>query len=261
VSLQGSLDTFALPDVLVLLASTGKSGELRVAGRRSATGRGTELEGRLWFDGGRLTAADLGDPTDAVFELLRLVEGTFSFGFGAAPDPRPAMAVEPVLAEAQARLSEWREIERVVPSLSAWLELAADAPSAHVSIRADQWRLVVAVGGGCTVDAALGRLGLAELPGCRAVKELVEAELLMLRAEREAGRDLAREVDPEPVVEEPAWDWSDPRVVDSLPRGSPDPGSRHRGSRDRGSRAPSPRRCPRPCRRWLRPRRPMSWRR
>ncbi len=34
MSLQGSLDTFALPDVLALLATTRKSGELHIAGSR-----------------------------------------------------------------------------------------------------------------------------------------------------------------------------------------------------------------------------------
>jgi len=181
VSLQGSLDTFALPDVLVLLASTKKSGELHVAGSRTPSGgRSIDLQGLLWVDDGRLVGHEVGrapDAASAVFELLRLTEGSFSFVAGMPPSPLPPIEIEPVLADAQAFLVEWQEIERVVPSLSAWVRLAPEPPAAHVSMRADQWRLVVATAGGCDVAAIVDHLAQGELPGCRAVKELVEAGL------------------------------------------------------------------------------------
>ena len=62
MSLQGSLDTFALPDVLVLLASTKKSGELHVAGQPGgrSLGHQPDTEGRLWFDAGGLVGSDVG---------------------------------------------------------------------------------------------------------------------------------------------------------------------------------------------------------
>jgi Domain of unknown function (DUF4388) len=187
VSLQGSLDTFALPDVLVLLATTHKSGELHIAGSRSvALARHPDTEGRLWFDAGGLVGHDVGrvvEPTDAVFELLRLNQGTFSFLAGTPSGGGPRVEVDGILSEAQARLVEWREIEAVVPSLDAWLQLSPEPPLAHVSMRGEQWRLVVAIGAGCTVGTALGHLGLEELPGCRAVKELIEAGLVLLTAQ------------------------------------------------------------------------------
>jgi hypothetical protein len=186
VSLQGSLDTFALPDVLVLLASTHKSGELHVAGSRSTTlGRHPDSEGRLWFDAGGLVGHDVGhaiEPSDAVFELLRLTQGTFSFLAGTPSGGGPRVEIEGILGEAQARLTEWREIEAVVPSLDAWLQLSPEPPMAHVSMRGEQWRLVVAVGAGCPVGGVLAHLGMEELPGCRAVKELIEAGLINLTA-------------------------------------------------------------------------------
>lgn len=215
MSLQGSLDTFALPDVLVLLASTTKSGELYVAGHRSAGGGVAQLQGRLWFDAGRIVGNDVlesSEPADALFELLRLAEGTFSFAPGSAPDPGAPYEVEPVLTEALARLAEWREIEKVVPSLSAWLELAPEIPNGHVTLRSDQWRLAVAVAGGRTVDSVLRHLELAELPGCRAVKDMVEAGLVSLRSDQHA--PLATE-EWQPSVQERA-SWAD------LPTGQPE---------------------------------------
>jgi hypothetical protein len=72
----------------------------------------------------------------------------------------------------------------VVPSLAAWLELAGQAPSTTVSVSAAQWRLVVAIGGGCAVEHVVRALGLGELGGCRAVKELVEVGLVTIEGPR-----------------------------------------------------------------------------
>ena len=198
MSLQGSLDTFALPDVLVLLASTKKSGELHVAGTRAVGApRTNDLQGLLWVEAGQLVGFEVGrsaEAAEAVFELLRLEAGSFSFMAGTgAPSPAAPLEIEPVLAEAQSRLTEWREIERVVPSLDCWLDLSPEPPAAHVSMRAEQWRLIVAVGGGCRVDAIVDHLGGSELGGCRAVKELIEAGLVQLAEGSPAAADMSVE--------------------------------------------------------------------
>jgi uncharacterized protein DUF4388 len=195
VSLQGSLDTFALPDVLVLLASTSKTGELHIAGNRGPGGPRTgDLQGLLWLEKGKLVGFDVGkaeDAANAVFELLRLSEGSFSFMAGSAPKPQPPLDIEPVLTEAQAYLKEWQEIERVVPSLAAWVSLAPEAPGAHVSMRAEQWRLIVTIGGGCEVARIVAHLAQGELGGCRAVKELAEAGLVTVGAHTDEIVDVA----------------------------------------------------------------------
>ena len=50
MALQGTLDTFALPDVLRLLASTRKTGRLRITADRGS--------GSIWLDGGSVVAAN-----------------------------------------------------------------------------------------------------------------------------------------------------------------------------------------------------------
>ena len=77
MALQGTLDTFSLPDVLRLLATTSKTGRLRIEGDRG--------QGSVWLDAGGVVdaAADRaveGTPTDeVVFELLRFDSGSFAF--------------------------------------------------------------------------------------------------------------------------------------------------------------------------------------
>lgn len=174
MSLQGSLETFALPDVLVLLSSTKKDGELRVVGGR--------VDGRLWLEKGQMVHANVGGRetpfVDAIFELLRLDAGTFNFeGDSPAPHRAEPHPIDLVLADAQVRLSEWNDIARVVPHLDAVVDMAADAPGDEVTISRDHWHLLRKVAGGRSVHELMDALGRTEFDTCRTVKELVEAKL------------------------------------------------------------------------------------
>ena len=195
MSLKGSLETIALPDVLNLLAGTSKSGELHVQG-----GRG---EGRLWFEAGVLVGFEVGrthDPADAVFELLRMQDGQFSF----IPDsfiPESAEVpdddrrdVHPALEAAQGRFAEWTEIVSVVPSLDHQVRLVADGEDDHVVLERSQWALAVAIGGGQSVKDVLREQDLSEFEGCKALKSLVDGALAEVT-------EPAAVVEPAPVME------------------------------------------------------------
>jgi hypothetical protein len=173
LALQGTLDTFSLPDVLRLLATTSKTGRLRIEGDR---GRGS-----VWLSDGGVVDADADRTSDGtavdevVFELLRFGSGSFAFdgneihtGGGEAHD------VESVLRRANALLSEWSELESVVPSLGHEVTLATDLSADEVTIDADRWRSLVAIGAGRTVGDLAGVLGLTELGVSRAVRDLVD---------------------------------------------------------------------------------------
>lgn len=214
MSLKGSLETAALPEVLQFLASTGKTGELHVDGR-------TGGQGRLWLEAGCISGFDAGsseEPFEAIFELLRLGEGEFSFTAGV---DRPAAAkvadpdgwvVDKALEKAQARLAEWTEIVAVVPSMSHGVRLALEAPSDQVALSRSQWGVVVAIGDGRTVAEVLSEKGLREFEGCREIRDLVEASLVEVTDPAEA------EVEPEPApMPEPALTAVDETVVPDEP--------------------------------------------
>lgn len=188
MSLQGSLEGFPLPDVLALLASTKKTGELRVAGHQGA--------GRVWLSEGAVAGIEAGDArtsVDALFRLLRVDAGSFTFDADATvPESRPE-PLESVLAEAQTRLADWRAIEAVVPSLATGVHLAEELPGPKVSVSAAQWRALRAVAGGDTVGDLAGALELNEFEACRTVKRLVDAGLVAVdTAETEAQPSRAR---------------------------------------------------------------------
>jgi hypothetical protein len=168
--------------VLGLLVATATSGELSVAGDRTgALARLPSVRGRLWFDGGRLAGADVGGEHDlvrALVALLWLVEGTFTFEPGQPRGEGASAELAEVLGEALAAHGEWRELEQVLPSQQAWVELNPEPPPRRVTLTPDEWRLVVAVGAGGSVAAVVDRLGADDLPGCRAVKQFVDAGLV-----------------------------------------------------------------------------------
>lgn len=174
MALLGTLAEFNVDDILLLLAGTKKTGVLAVEGGRRA--------GRIWVDGGHLVGAELADqhePASVVFELLRLTDGKFAFESGAMPANLGApQDVQTVLAAARTKLAEWREIERVVPSMASLVALDPGAgDSGSLSITADQWKTVAAIAAGGSVAEVAGRLGMVEFDACKAVKSVVDAGL------------------------------------------------------------------------------------
>jgi hypothetical protein len=173
MSLEGTLETVALPDVLGLLSVTAKTGELRVAS--------AGLVGSIWLEGGRVSGYDVAGqngPVDALFALLRLSEGTFKFHTGTeVRNPLPANDVAPLLSEAEAQLAEWPSISAAVPSLSAEVKLVPSL-EAPVMVQPEQWLLLSAIGSGSTVAEVLAGRGLSEFEGCKALAELARFGLV-----------------------------------------------------------------------------------
>jgi hypothetical protein len=173
MSLEGTLETIALPDVLALLSVTTKTGELRV--------ESSEGSGSVWLDAGRVAGYDVGSqksPVDALFALLRLTDGSFKFNTGTPPlNTIEPEEVAPLLEQAEARLDEWPEIAAVVPSLSSRLRLQ-ESVEGDVSLTPDQWRLIASIGDGRSVGDVLTATDLAEFDGTKAMKELVDLHLV-----------------------------------------------------------------------------------
>lgn len=178
MALQGTLDTFALPDVLRLLASTRKSGRLLV--------QGDDGNGSLYLDGGSVVGGETNlAPTDegheVLFELLRLGDGSFLFDPAEnTPDPGAPAEVEDVITKAESAHAEWQDLSTVVPSLDVGIELAEDLPDDDATIDRDRWRLIVGIGSGTTVRSLGDQLGMRELPILRATRGMVDDGLAVI---------------------------------------------------------------------------------
>ena len=170
MSLKGSLQTVALPEVLRFLSGTGKSGEFHVSG--------TNGDGRLWFTDGRVSgfqAARAAEPHEAIFQMLRISDGDFDF---TADRPRPddahavdAVDLDSTIEAAEHRMAEWMRIVEVVPSLSHGLNLRAEAPEGRIELEPGQWMTIVTVARGGTVGQVIDERGMQEFDGSQQGRE------------------------------------------------------------------------------------------
>lgn len=224
VALSGTLDTFALPDVLRLLATTGKSGRLRISGNRGS--------GSVWVVDGEVVSSELSsinslDPSavDVVFGLLRFDAGSFTFEADAvAPEAGPGMAMDPILSSAEHMLADWQTIEAVVPSLDVWVGLLPELDGPDVMVDALRWRCIATVGAGVQVGLIAEALELNEVEACRLVKELIELGLFALI---DAPMELAPEepAAPAPMTAPVSVDheWPDDPPIEDVASFSPEP--------------------------------------
>jgi Domain of unknown function (DUF4388) len=177
-SLTGSLAAFTLSDVLMLLASTGQTGELHAVGG--------DVEGWLWLADGQLANARVGSAItigQAVFELACIIDGTFSFSTGVVSSSgHPTVPVAAVLQEVRPQVDEWRELRTVIP-LDAEVNLSPSPPDQEVRIRSDQWGVLTTVGNsGLTVKSVLDRIGGEQIVGLRTLRDLRTAGLIAVTA-------------------------------------------------------------------------------
>ena len=180
MALQGTLDAFPLPDVLRVLAQTGKTGHLHLEGDRG--------RGGVWFDDGAVVAVDADRSAKAapiderLFELMRFRQGVFRF----TPDETLRQPVDApheldgILRSATRLADEWRELERVVPSLGHHVLLAPALQHEQVLLDAGSWSSLVAIGDGRTIANLAERLGLGELGVARVLSDLVELGMVVI---------------------------------------------------------------------------------
>ena len=188
MALKGDLSSFALPDVLRLLAGTAKTGRLGVSGAQGS--------GEVWLLDGDLvggsvdTSAHAKQATEVVFELLRFETGSFLFDDGEEQaEPGEPSSVDEAISVAEALLFEWAEVEAVVPSMNSWVSLSPELDGNEVTISSPQWRVLAAVGAGTTVRTLGNHFQITDLKVSRRVKGLVEAGLVELGEPVDGHRD------------------------------------------------------------------------
>lgn len=174
--LQGSLENFALDEVLGLLASTNKTGQLEISGDRG-TGSLMFSDGRL-VDGTASHTANGTEVEDVMFELLRYADGSFTFTNREVEGAEKAQNVASVLSGAEHRLQDWRQIEAVVPTLSHQVSPAAELPADEVTISREEWAALTVIAAGCPASLICDQLSLGEVEGSRQIKNLAERELV-----------------------------------------------------------------------------------
>ncbi len=191
--LQGSLDNFALDEVLGLLSSTAKTGRLSLKGDRG--------DGSLMLNEGQLVDATASftsngsGPEDVVFELLRYVEGHFTFDVCEVAGADEARNILEVLSGAEGRLADWRVIEAVVPSLDHTVVPVTALPAEEITINRGEWATLRIIAAGCPASTVCEELGLGEVEGSRLIKGLADRQLVTVEMPAGTAADPRRGVD------------------------------------------------------------------
>jgi hypothetical protein len=191
--LQGTLDTLSLPELCELLSGTSKTGALHV---RAEAGQGV-----LWFSDGKVCAGEAGSQTgppppgaggdlldrlhDVCFELFRYTEGSFEFEVDRRPSWSADRGVDVggLLAETERRMTEWREIIAVIPTIEARPRLVPEPPAGGpITLDAAQWRVVTGIDGRRRVSALIRVLDGGEFTVCKVLRSLVQAGLVEIDA-------------------------------------------------------------------------------
>ncbi len=189
MALQGNIESFPVSDILRLLHGQDQTGRLRVEGDRGTLS--------IFMESGRLVAAEHNGEIgitilDAMVELIRSTSGSFAFD----TDVRPVVAAEPeqleaVLSEAEFCVAEWEEIEADVPSLEMWAQPVDTLTDDSITINAEQWRLLVAMGSGASLATLRTVTGLRPLEIAREAKTLADLGGIKLVEESEMAEPVA----------------------------------------------------------------------
>ncbi len=178
--LHGTFDVLGFADVLELLAGKAATGRLHVRSR--------SIGANVYLEDGLLVGADVGEHVntstvdvrsrleEVCFELLAAGRGSFEFftdTTGMGP-PTMRLEVDEVLDRAHQRLAEWREIQKVIPSLDLHPSVVADLEGDQVTLSREQWRLLMTLDGRRTIRAIARLLARSDYDVCRTVKSLIE---------------------------------------------------------------------------------------
>lgn len=118
---------------------------------------------------------------DAVFELMRLQEGDFSFDASEPGLSRGvALSVVEVVGEASRRLEEWQTISSRIASRHAVLAMVPAGADTRegITLANEQWDLLALIDGRRTVSEVVELTGKGEFATCRVLGDLVDAGLV-----------------------------------------------------------------------------------
>jgi hypothetical protein len=137
MAFQGSLDELPLPDILQLVAVSGKTGSFTIRNERAV--------GRIYISDGQIVHAELGtlEGEEAVYELAIWREGDFEFTPGENDNPTTiSKSNTSLLIEAARRLDEWQVLAKRVPSTRMVPVFTEEGGATTVSLSPQEWAVV-----------------------------------------------------------------------------------------------------------------------
>lgn len=202
MSFQGSLAELALPDVIQLVSSSGKTGCFHLTDGN--------MKGQIYVQEGRIVHAQVEDLSgeEAVYQLGIWSRGEFFFETGATIAAQTISKTNTnLLMEAARRLDEWRVLQRKVPSMDLIPEFVIpEGREGQINLNTSEWLILSKIDGRRSIKAIANASGNSTFEACKILYGLIATNLIRLK---------------EPVAAAPAPPAPAPRPAPPTPGQSP----------------------------------------
>jgi hypothetical protein len=177
LAFQGSLRELPLPDIIQLVAVSGKTGVFRLTQENRV--------GAICLKDGQIVHAESGERLsgeEAMYELATWPDGDFVFETGAeAPEVTIRKTNTNLLMEAARRIDEWNVLSKRIPSIQHIPVFREDDVTTSVSFAPNEWAIICKVDGRRSIEEIA--LGLQQSPFdvAKSLYGLITSGLLGLR--------------------------------------------------------------------------------
>lgn len=181
MAFQGSLAELPLPDILQLVAVSGKTGKFSIRSERDS--------GCIYLSDGQIVHAELGpiEGEEAVYELAIWTEGEFRFDPGGEPGPTTiSKSNTSLLMEAARRIDEWKVLSKRVPSTRLVPVFTEDGGSSTITLSPAEWSVVRKIDERRSIETIAGAVGTSPFETAKVVYGLITNGLVALAESLEA---------------------------------------------------------------------------
>jgi hypothetical protein len=175
MAFQGSLAELPLPDILQLVAVSGKTGRFTIKSERDA--------GRIFLADGQIVHAKIGqlEGEEAIYELAIWTEGDFVF----TPDDESVPKTinksnTSLLMEAARRIDEWKVLSKRVPSTRLVPVFTEDGGGATITLSPAEWSVIRKADERRSIEDIAHAVGTSAFETAKVVYGLITSGLLAL---------------------------------------------------------------------------------
>lgn len=176
MAFQGSLRELPLPDIIQLVAVSGKTGVFVL--------RNGSQTGKIYLEKGQIVHADVAGliGEQAVYELARWLQGDFVFTPGAEAEARTVdKSNTNLLMEAARQIDEWKILSKKIESTGLVPVFAAQSATTSVSFSPNEWAVITRVDERRNIEEIAVALGQGAFEVCKVVYGLLTSGVLSLR--------------------------------------------------------------------------------
>ena len=175
MAFQGSLEELSLPDVIQLVAGSGKSGIFKLESEVAA--------GEIVLRDGQIVHASCGDLSgeEAFYDLATWQEGSFRFAPGGddAPVTIEKSNTNLLMAAAQ-RIDEWKVLVSRVPSTNMVPVFREDGGTTPISLTPREWQVIRKIDESRSIDEISATLKLSPFEVAKTIYGLITSGLVDL---------------------------------------------------------------------------------